>query len=42
MNDFDNDFEEYYKKLEARMWKGIGFFVIVGVTTLLIALICYK
>lgn len=42
MNDFDEDFDKYLKKIEARMWKGLAFTVIVGLVSLLILAIVYK
>ncbi len=42
MNDFDNDMDELTKKAFEVMYKGIGIVVIVGITALLIALICWK
>ena len=42
MDQFDNDFNDYVKKLERRMWKSLGYIFIIGITALFIALICYK
>ena len=42
MNDFDKDFERYIKKVERRMYLGLVISVVVFLTALLIALICYK
>jgi len=40
--DFNNEIEEYIKKLNSIMWKGLVFAVIVGITALLIWLIVHK
>lgn len=41
-NDFKNEIEEYVKKLNSIMWKGLVFAVIVGITAILIWLIVHK
>ena len=41
-NDYNNDIEEYIKKLNSIMWKGLVFAVIVGITAILIWLIVHK
>ena len=41
-NDFDEDFNDYIKVLEARMWLGVLVIVIGLITASLIALICIK
>ncbi len=42
MNDFDNDMDELTRQAFEIMWKGIGIFTIIGLTALLIGLICWK
>ena len=41
-NDYNNEIEEYIKKLKSTMWKGLVFAVIVGITAILIWLIIHK
>ena len=42
MDQFDNDFDEYIKQLERKMWKGLGFTLIIAITIFLIVGICYN
>lgn len=41
-NDLNNEIDEYIKKVESVMWKGLVFFVIVLVTAVLLWLIVHK
>tara|TARA_R110000751_G_scaffold84192_1_gene168580 strand:+ start:187 stop:429 length:243 start_codon:yes stop_codon:yes gene_type:complete len=41
-NDYNNEIEEYIKKLKSTMWKGLVFAVIVGITAILIWVIVHK
>ena len=41
-NDYNNEIEEYIKKLKSTMWKGLVFAVIVLITAILIWLIVHK
>jgi len=41
MDQFDNDFEEYLKQLERRMWRALGYVGIIAMVVILIYGICY-
>jgi hypothetical protein len=42
MDQFDEDFDKYIKSLERRMWKCLGFTLIIGMVVILLCGICYK
>lgn len=41
MDQFDNDFEEFIKQLERRMWRALGIVGIIVMVLILIYGICY-
>jgi len=42
MDQFDDEFNEYLEKIESRMWRGLAITIIVIITVLLTAAICYS
>ena len=41
MDQFDNDFNEYIKQLEGRMWRALGIIGIIAMVVILLIGICY-